>query len=135
MTVASGMRSTIISTIQDFKSNDIVAILSSYFNLPTDHSQDFLSNCDRLTGPPNIISFFLSASQNFHLKSFMELMGKWKDIEDFAIGSYSNQNTRDERAAMRQQHRANTTGPGTGPRHSKQRRRLMRLAHRDARAQ
>jgi hypothetical protein len=93
LTVASGMRTMIISTIQDLKCNDIVAILSNYFHLPTDHSQEFLSNCDRLTGPPKIISFFLSASQNFHLKSFMELMGKWKDIEDFAIGSYSNQIT------------------------------------------
>ena len=72
----------------DFKPEDILAILQNYFELSL--SDELTKLCERLSGPPNLVYFFLKAASQLELSSQEDLVEKWSMIETSAIALFAS---------------------------------------------
>jgi hypothetical protein len=89
ITLTSGLLTVDISYLmQDFSSAAVKIIFENYFNLDgitEEESLHISSVCDRLSGPPKIVFFFLTAASRYSFRDIADFILKASEIEAAAL--------------------------------------------------
>jgi hypothetical protein len=89
ITLTSGLDTFDLSgEMTDFSPINIFKILGNYFNLVW--STELSQMCERLSGPPKLVYFFLKAAAKYPLISQTDLLEKWHEIERVALGYFKD---------------------------------------------
>jgi hypothetical protein len=86
ITLTSGLEVVNLSAkLSDFTAEDVFQVLASYFTLPS-HDTRLLELCDRLSGPPKLLFYFLqAASDTLALNYYNDILGNWTKMETLQL--------------------------------------------------